>query len=215
MAVMRYTEPDNGPAALAVTACLLLVPMLANVSCGSDAGQLARPVTLSTPAAALRHGSLVSSLASARVLAGAASDFSLQLQESQQLGQLEIPRIGVREWIVQGTSEASLKRGAGHLDETPLPGLGGNFTIAGDRVLFTAPFLRLDDLQVGDVIVVHMPYGEFRYAIESITVNSPEDVSVILPRGYESLTLSTCDPPWGLSSRLTIGARLTVAEPAA
>lgn len=194
---------------MAVLLALLTLSLF--TSCASDGEQQALEFSPGSLPAARLYGSALS----ARLISSQAAGFRRQLQDMQRLGRIEIPRIGVREWIVQGTSDEALRLGAGHLEETAVPGMGGNFTLSGDRVLYTSPFLRLDGLQVGDTIGVQMPYGDFQYVIESITVNSPTDVHVILPKGYETITLSTCDPPWGLSSRLTVSARLQVSEPSA
>jgi sortase A len=110
--------------------------------------------------------------------------------------------------MVEGTGKEPMLLGAGHLEETPLPGMGGNFALAGDRVLYTAPFLRLNQLQKGDDIIIHMPYGDLTYRVESMFNIDPSQVSVLNPRGYDSITLSTCDPTWQLSTRLIVSARL-------
>ncbi len=146
--------------------------------------------------------------------AAAAPAFRDQLEPSRRLGRLEIPRLGMNEWVVEGTTPADLRCGTGHLEETPLPGMGGNFTIAGDRVLYSAPLLRADLLQPGDEVIMHMPYGVFHYRVESVTRNAPDDISVTYPRGYDSITLSTCDPPWSTERRLTVSARLVRVEAA-
>jgi len=138
-----------------------------------------------------------------------------ELQPEQRFGQIEIPRLGIREWIVQGTSKEALEKGAGHIEGTSMPGLGGNFALAGDRVLYTSPFLRLDQLEVGDEVLIHLPYADFTYKAEVKTNVDPSEVSVLKPRGYDSVTLSTCDPPWGLSTRIIIFARLAESAPKA
>ncbi len=137
------------------------------------------------------------------------------LTAESRIGQIEIPRLGVREWLVHGSTKAALEKGAGHIEGTSVPGLGGNFGVAGDRVLYSAPFLRLDQLQAGDDVMVHMPYADFTYKVESRTNVDPTEVSVLNPRGYDSVTLSTCDPPWDLKTRLIVFARLAGVEPKA
>jgi sortase A len=144
-----------------------------------------------------------------------AKKYQSSLQEKQRIGSIEIPRIGIREWVIQGSSTESLKLGAGHIEGTSIPGLGGNFAIAGDRVLYSAPFLRMEQLEPGDELLVHMPYGDFTYQVEIKTSVDPTEVSVLRPRGYDSVTLSTCDPPWGLSTRIIIFAKLVKTEPRA
>lgn len=192
---------------LLATACLLY-PILFMSACG-DGRESESPVSLDFIGRVLAGQTKMETLLSRIAMAAPARSFMGQLQDQEKLGRIEIPRIGIREWIVQGTSEGSLKQGAGHIEQTPLPGLGGNFTIAGDRVLYTSPFLRLDALEPGDEIYVEMPYGKFVYKVEKRFVSSKTDVSVLNPQGYDSLTLSTCEPPWGVESRITVSARMT------
>lgn len=141
-----------------------------------------------------------------------AKRYQASLQEKQRIGSIEIPRLGIREWVIQGSSTESLKLGAGHIEGTSIPGLGGNFAVAGDRVLYSAPFLRMEQLEPGDELLVHMPYGEFTYQVEIKTNVDPTEVSVLKPRGYDSVTLSTCDPPWDLETRIIIFAKLVKTE---
>ncbi len=77
------------------------------------------------------------------------------------VGRMEIPRIGVDHILVEGVSVEALKRGPGHYPDTPLPGRSGNVGIAGHRTTYGAPFYRLDELEVGDPVVVTTAEGRF------------------------------------------------------
>lgn len=142
--------------------------------------------------------------------------FRAGLQSEQTIARIEIPRIGVNDIVVEGTHEGALLKGPGHLEETPLPGMRGNFAVAGDRVLYGGPFLNLDDVENNDEIILQTPYGSFRYTVVNKEITVPEDVSILQPvEGQELITLITCDPPWDTSHRLIIQGRLveaTVAE---
>lgn len=140
-----------------------------------------------------------------------AADYQKNLTAGKEIGQLEIPAIGINVIVVEGTDEGSLSRGPGRLEDTSLPGLGGNFAIAGDRVLYGAPFLNLDELKTDDEIIMTMPYGTFIYVVTGSIITDPENVTVLKPQGYESITLITCDPPWNTSHRLVVSARLVKA----
>lgn len=141
-----------------------------------------------------------------------AVDYHGRLATGVEIGQLEIPKIGINVILVEGTGEESLTKGPGHLEETALPGMGSNFAIAGDRVLYGAPFLNLDELAVGDEIIVTMPYGTFEYEVVSSIITEPENTSVLKPQGYDSVTLITCDPPWNTSHRLVVSGKLASAS---
>ena len=132
-----------------------------------------------------------------------------RLESGQTIARLEIPKIGVNAILVEGTTDASLRKGPGHLEETPLPGAGGNFGVAGDRVLYGGPFLNLDELTDGDEFSLRTSYGEFKYVVVGTHLTVPEDVSDLQPQGYESITLITCDPPWDTSHRLIVKGRMT------
>lgn len=134
-----------------------------------------------------------------------------RLSSEQTIARLEIPKIGVNAIVVEGTTESALRKGLGHLEETPLPGMGGNFGIAGDRVLYGGPFLNLNELTEGDEMNLRTSYGDFTYVVTGSQIIDPEDVSVLQPVGYEAITLVTCDPPWGTSHRLVVKGRATSA----
>lgn len=141
-----------------------------------------------------------------------AMSYKAGLATEQTIAQLEIPRIGVNSIVVEGTGDSSLRKGPGHLEETPLPGMQGNFSVAGDRVLYGGPFLNLDELENGDEVFVKTPYGKFTYSVTSKTITDPEDVSILKSNGKEVITLITCDPPWDTSHRLVIQATMATAS---
>lgn len=138
-----------------------------------------------------------------------AEEYMAPLAEKDPVAQLEIPKLGLNSIIVEGTEEASLRMGPGHILDTPLPGMKGNFGVAGDRVLYGAVFLYLNELEAGDEIIVKTPYGRFVYAVTGKSIVLPDDTTVLQPNGTEMITLSTCDPPWGTSHRLVIQATVT------
>lgn len=135
--------------------------------------------------------------------------FKSNLHTDQPIAQLEIPRIGLNVIVVEGTGDSALRKGPGHIEETPLPGMQDNFAVAGDRVLYGAPFLKLDQLEPGDNIMLKTPYGKFTYMVSNKTIISPDDINIIKPTGTEMITLATCDPPWDISRRLVIQGTMT------
>jgi sortase A len=138
--------------------------------------------------------------------------FQRQLRSEQTIARLEIPRIGVNAVVVEGTADASLRKGVGHMEGSPLPGMADNFSVAGDRVLYGAPFLNLDDLSEGDEIRVKTTYGNFTYSVVSTRITDPEDTEILKYPGFEGITMITCDPPWDTSHRLIVLGKLTSAE---
>ena len=141
-----------------------------------------------------------------------AKAFQKQLSSEQTIARLEIPRIGINAVVVEGTTDGSLRKGLGHMEGTPLPGMGENFSVAGDRVLYGAPFLNLDDLSEGDEIKVKTTYGQFIYNVASTKITDPEDTDILKFPGFEAITLITCDPPWDTSHRLIVQGKLVSAR---
>ena len=111
--------------------------------------------------------------------------------DGDPIGDLEIPRVGLSTVVVQGESQTTLRRAAGHLVETALPGDPGNVVLAGHR---DAIFRPLRDVRVGDLIVLHTPRGVFQYRVESTTVVPPTDLRVLEASAWRTLTLITCFP---------------------
>jgi sortase A len=107
------------------------------------------------------------------------------------LGRLDIPRIGVSVMVIEGVEEADLKRAAGHIPGTALPGEPGNVGIAGHRDTFFRP---LRSIHRDDTITMSTFRGAYRYRVVSTKVVGPEDVQVLYPTGRDILTLVTCFP---------------------
>jgi sortase A len=128
---------------------------------------------------------------------------------------LVIPKIGVSKYVVQGVSEDDLRRGPGHYPQTVLPGQDGNAAIAGHRTTYGAPFFELNELTVGDEILITDLQGRtwvYKVSEPPFPV-SPDDVSVLDPTPYARLTLTTCNPRFEATQRLIVIARLTGRAP--
>lgn len=127
------------------------------------------------------------------------------------IGVIEIPRIGVRDFVVSGVSTEDLRKGPGHFPDTPLPGELGNSAIAGHRTTYGQPFAELDRLQSGDEIVMEMlGGGRYVYRVDSVRVVAPSDVSVVETEQPDvaRITLTTCHPRWSASQRLIVSGVL-------
>jgi sortase A len=129
------------------------------------------------------------------------------------IARIEIPKIGVSEYVVEGTDVASLRKGPGHYPETPLPGERGTTAIAGHRTTYGAPFREIDQLRRGDRITVDMPDGRFRYRVERTKIVDDQDLSVLEPVGHQRLMLSACHPLYSAAQRVIVFARFARREP--
>jgi len=65
------------------------------------------------------------------------------------LGEMEVPRLGLKAMFVEGDSARILRRAVGHIPETALPGGWGNVVLTGHRDTFFRP---LRNIRQGDVI---------------------------------------------------------------
>lgn len=128
------------------------------------------------------------------------------------LTRMEIPKIGVDTMVVEGTSLAALRAGAGHFPSTPLPGEAGNVAIAGHRTTYGKPFNRLDELDVGDRVILTTPVGRHVYEILAApSVVLPTDWDMVVedyPSKGSFLTLTTCHPEGSATHRLIVRAEL-------
>jgi sortase A len=146
---------------------------------------------------------------------------------------LRIPRFG-RKYsfvVVQGTSTADLIKGPGHYSGTAMPGKIGNFAVAGHRTTYLHPFYNLNELRVGDPIVLETRTMWFTYTVQNIPgtsarhqeIVSPSDVSVAYPVPDQPnsaavptlpvLTFTSCNPRYSAAQRIVVHALLSQAKP--
>ena len=112
-------------------------------------------------------------------------------RKGEMMGRLEIPRLGLSVIVAEGTDERTLRRAAGHIEGTQLPGTSGNIGIAGHRDTLFRP---LQNIRQDDVISFTTLQGAYRYRVVSAKVTGPNDVAVLSPDNDEILTLVTCYP---------------------
>ena len=130
------------------------------------------------------------------------------------IARIELPRIGVSEYVVEGTDVESLRKGPGHYPDTPLPGDAGTAAIAGHRTTYGAPFREIDQMKRGDPINIDMPDGRFVYRVERTKIVDDQDLSVLDRVGYRRLVLSACHPLYSAAQRVIVFARFDRREPA-
>jgi sortase A len=132
--------------------------------------------------------------------------------EGNPVGTIRIPRIGINQVVVEGTSTNDLRKGPGHYTGTPLPGQVGNAAIAGHRTTYGHPFYNLDALKVGDPIVITSVQGVFVYDTIRSEVIAPDDNSVLKNTSDAEITLTTCNPRFSASTRLIVTAKLAHSQ---
>lgn len=145
--------------------------------------------------------------------------------EGDAIARIQIPKIGLDDIVVNGTSRDDLRKAPGHFPETPFPGQVGNSAIAGHRTTYSAPFGDLDQLIRGDRITIQTVEGTFDYEVVDQRIVEPTDVAVLDPetdpndpaKQLATLTLTTCHPKYSAAQRLVVKAQLdpkVVALPA-
>jgi len=133
---------------------------------------------------------------------------------------LSVPRWGPRyvQPISEGVTRADVLDvlGIGHYPGTAMPGEVGNFALAAHRVTYGKPFNRIEELQLGDPLVVQTPDAWFVYRVTSSQIVLPQDVQVIAPvpdqPGVEPtqamITLTTCHPMYSARERYIVHGEL-------
>ena len=133
------------------------------------------------------------------------------------VGRIQIPAIGLSQYVVEGTDASDLSLGPGHYAGTPLLGEVGNVGIAGHRTTYGAPFDHLDEVKPCDDVYLTSPTGEqYRYVVTKAPFAVlPTDVAVLDQTTYNELTLTTCTPKFSATERLVVVARLAGPAPTA
>jgi sortase A len=166
-----------------------------------------RALTLATPApsGAQRRAAAA---ASARALRA-------RTRDGEAVARLRVPRLGLDAVVVRGTRPDDLEQAPGLFDAARLPGERGTALIAGHRTTYGAPFRHIDRLHRGDRIIVAMPYGTFRYAVEGTRIVDPGDLRALRTVGHPRLVLSACHPLFSAARRIVVYAALIgVGQPA-
>ena len=138
---------------------------------------------------------------------GESSDPEIELGNAYAI--LEIPRMDLKEVVVEGVDIEDLKKGPGHYERTADPwDRGGRVGIAGHRTTYGAPFWDLDKLRPGDQIRMLTEEGTYRYEVTEVREVLPSDVEVLRAPKHigASLILTTCTPRFSASRRLIVFA---------
>ncbi len=136
-------------------------------------------------------------------------------RRSTGFAKLEIPRIGAVDIVVEGVKVADLKKGPGHFPETPLPGQLGQAAIAGHRTTYGAPFGRIDEIEVGDEIIVTTVAGRYVYYATGTKIVAANAYNSAIPSDdptKATLVLVSCHPEYTARERIVVSAELSYEE---
>lgn len=143
----------------------------------------------------------------ATTLAYAEAPVGGNIRPGTPVARLDIPAIGVHEIVVEGTSADQLRKGAGHLRVSPLPGQAGNSVLLGHALAYGAPFGSIGSLRPGDLIHVLTGQGGASYRVTGHSTVPDKDTRPFQATRDNRLTLVTAADVWA-GSRLVVTADL-------
>lgn len=141
----------------------------------------------------------------------------LNIDGSDVMGYISIPKIHVKLPLYHGTEESVLQTSIGHLDPTSLPvgGKSSHCSVSGHRGLPSARlFTDLDKIKEGDTWTMTILNETVTYQVDQIRIVEPEDLSnLMIESGKDFATLITCTP-YGINTHrlLVRGHRIPNAD---
>ena len=121
-----------------------------------------------------------------------------------ELGTIEIPKIGVSKSIFEGVTLTTLDHGPGHWPGTAMPGHQGNVVIAGHRVSHDKPFRHLEQLEIGDDVIMTTAEGRFVYKVTGTEVVYPDALWIADQTADYTATLFACHPAGSTRQRIVV-----------
>ncbi len=127
-----------------------------------------------------------------------------------------IEKQGIDTNIYEGSVEV-LEKGAWHqYPERGNPQDGGNFILAAHsflwgytpwQVMNKSFFYNLDEVEVGDEVVVHWNSKAYYYLVDKKFQIQPNDTAILEPSGEAKLTLYTCTEGGSADGRVVVVAK--------
>jgi sortase A len=136
-------------------------------------------------------------------LSGRAAPIGGRIDEGTPIAMMDIPRFGMQEVMVEGSSGSQLKKGPGHLRSSPLPGQQGNAVVACRRLTFGSPCYNLVDMKPGDELTFVTGQGKSLYRVTELKGVRRGDTDVLENTVRNQLTVVT-------SQRLLADRRVVV-----
>ena len=115
----------------------------------------------------------------------------MKVEAEPPLALMMIPSLDIEVPVYNGADDFNLNRGVGRIKGTAWIDASGNLGIAGHRDGF---FRGLKDIEEGESIELQTARGSVVYAVTSIMIVDPDEVSVLAPTQEQTLTLVTCYP---------------------
>jgi sortase A len=122
----------------------------------------------------------------------------------QEIGTIEVPKIGLRHRVFHGITLHNIDRGPSHWPGTAFPGENGNAVFAGHRVTHTHPFRRIHELVPGDLVHFDIGGVQTTYVVTGSHVVTPKQLEITLPTPTPTATLFACHPPGSARQRYVV-----------
>jgi sortase A len=120
------------------------------------------------------------------------------------IGTITIPKIGLAHDLYDGVTLHNIDRGPSHWPGTAMPGQPGNAVVAGHRVTHDHPFLDIDKLRPGDLVIFDVGGTRSTYRMTSSEVVSPDAVWIADQTPTPTATLYACHPPHSKTYRYVV-----------
>ncbi|WP_291045350.1 class E sortase [Herbiconiux sp.] len=143
------------------------------------------------------------------------------IENTESFAVIYVPRFGAdfKKTIAEGVDPRAVLNngGAGHYSNSQMPGEVGNFAIAAHRDGWGSPFLKINELQLGDKVYIETQDGWYTYTYRSTEYVTPFGVGVIdpVPQVPDAtpvdrlITLTSCNPLYIASERIIAYGVLT------
>lgn len=143
-------------------------------------------------------------------------DRLLCLENTNVMARISIEKIDVDLPVYHGSADATLSRGAGHLQGSSLPvgGAGTHAVLTAHRGLpSTRLFSDLNQLEIGDIFQITVLDRKLSYQVNQIFTVEADDLDLLrIYEGKDYCTLFTCTP-YGINThRLLVRGRRNEAE---
>ena len=156
----------------------------------------------------MRKGLAVAMLCITALVPADASAAAAPAQARPRVGTVSIPRLNLVSPVYSGTSDAVYDLGVGHWPGTALPGQRGNVVLGGHRTVSPRPFLDIQNVLVGDSIILRRGGRTHEYVVTRTLVVKPTAVWILNQSSGRTLTIFTCHPKGSTRQRYVVMAKL-------
>lgn len=125
-------------------------------------------------------------------------------------GVMWIARLGVKMSIYTGVTDKVFKKGFGYWPGTGLPGEIGNMVIGGHRTTGPRPFYNIQNMKIGDPIVINYKGKRYTYKVNKTLIIKPTDTWILTQNVTKPmLTMFACHPRGTYKQRFVVTAVLS------